>query len=149
MKNRPCTMMPGVARRREVVRSERAIDEVVLRHARQRVEPEGHFEAADLHLRVLDERQVDQHVLPLILRRDAGADVFFGQLFLGELALDLVLDLLEEVPLEADAIAMQLELFNAGQPQPIGIRTAAVFLELRLEVEPEGVPDAKRGMLLP
>src|SRR6185295_5008514 len=99
-----------VARRREVARAERAIDKVVVRDAGELVEPEGDLEFADLNLRVVDVADIDVDVLPLRLRRQPFEQVLFAQLLLGQLALDLELNPLEEVALHADAVAVQLEV---------------------------------------
>ena len=135
-----------VAPGREVVGAERAIDEIVVRHAGELVEAERDLELADLHLRVLDVGQVDVDVLPPRLRRDAGLDVFLRQLLLGELVLDLVLDVLGEVALDAETVAVKLPGIEALH-RPV--RRVPVFLQLRFDVETEDVAVAHRGMLLP
>src|SRR5947207_560308 len=82
-------------RRRQCVRAQRSIHEVVVRDAGEFVEAERHFELTDLNLRVLDVREVDVDVLPLRLRRETLEDLLLGQLLFRELVLDLVLDVFE------------------------------------------------------
>ena len=73
-------------------------------------------------------------------------DVLLGQLLLGELVLDLVLDLLGEVALDADAVAVELP---GVEPLHRPVRRVAVLLQLRFDVEAEDVAVAHRRMLLP
>ena len=135
---------PDVARRRQCVRAQRSIHEVVVRDAGEFVEAERHFELTNLNLRVLDVREVDVDVLPLRLRRETLEDLLLGQLLFRELALDLVLDVFEQVPLDADTIAMQLpgarsrqRVTRALQPGCVRVGPVRVLLELRFEVHPE------------
>src|SRR5262249_8997123 len=112
----------------------------------------------DLQLRALEVRQVDVNVLPKRLdltpldRRIFRAFLLprSVDLLLGQLALHLVLDVLEEVALDADAVPVQVERLEVRVERLRAlVRRMDVFLELRLEVGAEDRPDTKARMLPP
>ena len=138
-----------VSPRIDVVCPEGAIHEVVVRDARELVEAEWDLELAHLDLRLLHVLDVHIHVFPLRLGRIAQQDILVAELLLGQLALDLVVDFLEEVAFDADAIAMQLkqargwkDLVRAVEARRAMIRSVRIFLEPRLEIETERVADS-------
>src|SRR5262249_2148922 len=104
------------------------------------------LEAADPDLRVLDVGQVDVDVLPLRFRTESQQDVLFGELFFGQLALDLVFDVFEQIPLNADTVAMQLPRVEALDR---AVRRVAVHLHLHLEIDARDIAEPYRRVLLP
>src|SRR4029450_10260106 len=98
----------GIARWSQVGGAQLAIDEIVLAHSDQLIEPERDFEATHLHLSVPDVPNVHEHVFPHLFWRQPREHFPLSQLVFLQLALDFVFDLFEKVALDANAATMQL-----------------------------------------
>src|SRR5262245_22461273 len=136
----------GVSARGEVAAAERSVDEIQVGLAARLVETERHLEPAKTELCMAGVVRFDEDVLPGVLLRIFAGALGIHELALGQLALDVVLNVPEQLTFYAHSHAMD---FMRLELDRVVSRVARVELKLRREVETEVAPRADRRMFAP
>ena len=133
-----------VPARCEVGASQRARDEVVARLAVELIPAERHLEPATANLQAIGELDLAEQVAPLGLRALGPVD---GRVYgRGQLTLDAELEHLEQLAVDADARARELQVVEVLR---VVARKHLVALELHAEIEAQPLARPQRRVVLP